>query len=72
MKYCLLLEMYKVETREALAFVSMPVDFDKVLSIFLRISIMEKCGKILSNASIVVLQDMNEKLKIKNITKIIF
>ena len=36
--------MYKVETREALAFVSMPVDFDKVLSIFLRISIMEKCG----------------------------
>ena len=45
--------MYKVETREALAFVSMPVDFDKVLSIFLRISIMEKLGQILSNASIV-------------------
>ena len=45
--------MYNVETREALAFVSMPVDFDKVLSIFLRIIIMEKFGQILSNASIV-------------------
>ena len=41
-----------MEMREALAFVSMPVDFDKVLSIFLRISIMKKCGQILSNASI--------------------
>ena len=37
--------MYHVEMREALAFVSMPVDFDKVLSIFIRISIIKKLAK---------------------------